>query len=129
MKTKNIFLWTLLNVCVVVASFTFVAKKQMRHVVVFKFIPTATAAQIAEVTNAFAGLKGKIPGIVAFEHGVNVSPEKKDLGFHHVYMLTFENAEARDKYLPHPEHKKFGDLLGKLKVVEDVFVVDYVNAE
>jgi Stress responsive A/B Barrel Domain len=129
MKTKNIFLGILLCVCAVVASFTFAAKNQMRHVVVFKFIPTATAAQIAEVTSAFAGLKKKIPGIVAFEHGVNVSPEKKDLGFHHVYMLTFENAEARDKYLPHPEHKKFGDLLGTLKVVEDVFVVDYVNAE
>lgn len=129
MKTKNIFLFALLIVCAAIASFTFVAKKQMRHVVVFKFIPTATATQIAEVTNAFAGLKNKIPGIVAFEHGINVSPEKKDLGFHHVYMLTFENTEARDKYLPHPEHKKFGDLLGKLKVVEDVFVVDYVSGE
>jgi hypothetical protein len=27
-------------------------------------------------------------------------------------------------YLPHPEHKKFGELLGKLRIVEDVFVVD-----
>ena len=32
-----------------------------------------------------------------------------------------------DAYLPHPEHKKFGDLLGKLQVVEDVFVVDFVT--
>jgi hypothetical protein len=71
-------------------------------------------------------LKGKIPGIVAFEDGVNNSPEGKNLGFTHVYLLTFESVAARDAYLPHPEHKKFGELLGKLAVVEDVFVVDYV---
>lgn len=27
-------------------------------------------------------------------------------------------------HLPHPEHQKFGGLLGKLGIVEDVFVVD-----
>ena len=54
------------------------------------------------------------------------SPEGKNLGFTHVYLLTFESVAARDAYLPHPEHKKFGELLGKLGVVEDVFVVDYV---
>jgi hypothetical protein len=31
--------------------------------------------------------------------------------------------------LPHPEHKKFGELLGSLKVMEDVFVVDYEPAK
>ena len=56
---------------------------------------------------------------------MNNSPEKKNLGFTHVYVLTFENAAARDAYLPHPEHRKFGQLLGKLGVLEDAFVVDY----
>ena len=42
--------------------------------------------------------------------------------------MTFESVAARDAYLPHPEHKKFGDLLGKLAIVQDVFVVDYVPA-
>ena len=45
-------------------------------------------------------------------------PGGKNLGFTHVYLLTFESVAARDAYLPHPEHKKFGDLLGKLGVVE-----------
>ncbi|MDQ4139322.1 MAG: Dabb family protein [Bacteroidota bacterium] len=100
-------------------------KEQVRHVVVFKFKPSATPEQIAQVTQELGALKSKIPGIVAFEHGVNDSPEKKNLGFTHVYLLTFENAAARDTYLPHPEHKKFGQLLGKLGIMEDVFVVDY----
>lgn len=99
--------------------------EQIRHVVVFKFKPSATKQQIEEVTKALGDLKTKIPGIVAFEHGVNNSPENKNLGFTHVFMLTFTDAAARDNYLPHPEHKKFGQLLGKLGVMEDVFVVDY----
>jgi hypothetical protein len=98
---------------------------QVRHMVVFKYKPSATPAQIQQVTDALRALKDRIPGIVSFEHGVNNSPEKKNLGFTHAYLITFENAAARDAYLPHPEHKKFGALLGSLGVMEDVFVVDY----
>jgi hypothetical protein len=100
--------------------------ENVRHVVVFKYKPGTTQEQIDQVTAAFRELQNKIPGIVSFEHGVNDSPEGKNLDFTHVYLLTFENAEARDIYLPHPEHKKFGKLLGELKVLEDAFVVDYV---
>lgn len=100
-------------------------EEQMRHIVIFKYKPDATSQQIGEVTKAFGDLKDKIPGIVAFEHGINDSPENKNLGFTHVYMLTFESADARDHYLPHPEHKKFGELLGELGILEDAFVVDY----
>jgi hypothetical protein len=39
--------------------------------------------------------------------------------------MTFTDAAARDTYLPHPEHKKFGQLLGRLGILEDAFVVDY----
>jgi len=109
------------------STLTFAYQKggRVRHIVVFKFKPGTTEDQIKQVTDAFRQLKGKIPGIVSFEHGVNNSPEKKNLGFTHVYLVTFENAQARDAYLPHPEHKKFGELLGKLGVYEDVFVVDF----
>jgi hypothetical protein len=97
----------------------------VRHVVVFKYKPGTSEAQIRQVTEAFRGLRSRIPGIIGFEDGVNNSPEGKDLGFTHVYLMTFESAAARDAYLPHPEHAKFGQLLGQLGVVADVFVVDY----
>ena len=97
----------------------------LRHIVVFKYKPGATEEQIKQVMDAFVALKTKIPGIVSIEHGVNNSPEKRNLGFTHVYQVTFTNAAARDAYLPHPAHKEFGALLGKLGVLEDVFVVDY----
>jgi hypothetical protein len=101
----------------------------VRHVVVFKYKAGATPEQIRQVTQAFAALKDKIPGILAFEHGVNDSPEGLDQGFTHVHLLTFSSAAARDAYLPHPEHQEFGRLLGRLGVVEGVFVVDYSPRE
>jgi Stress responsive A/B Barrel Domain len=101
----------------------------VRHVVIFKYKPEATKAQIEQVTEAFRALKGMIPGILAFEHGVNNSPEGKNLGFTHVYLLTFEDTQARDTYLPHPEHRKFGEFLEQLDILEDVFVVDYVPSD
>ena len=52
-------------------------------------------------------------------------PENKNLGFTHVYQMTFTDAAARDTYLPHPEHNKFGQLLGSLGILEEAFVVDY----
>lgn len=104
-------------------------EKQMRHIVMFKYKPDATEEQIEKVTQSLAGLKEKIPGILAFEHGVNDSPENKNMGFTHVYMFTFQDAAYRDAYLPHPEHQKFGEMLGEMDILEDAFVVDYSPEE
>jgi hypothetical protein len=101
----------------------------IRHVVVFKYSESATEEQIQRVTDEFRSLKDRIPGILAFEHGVNDSPEGHDQGFTHVYLMTFENAAARDTYLPHPEHEKFGEFLRGLGILEGVFVVDYAPME
>jgi hypothetical protein len=96
-----------------------------RHVVVFKYKPGTRPEQIREVTQAFGALREQIPGIVSFEHGVNNSPEALNMGFTHAYVMTFVSPEARDAYLPHPAHRAFGDLLGRLGILESAFVVDY----
>ncbi len=101
------------------------ASETVRHVVVFKYKDGTKPADIEKVNDSFSTLQDKIPGIISFEYGINNSPEGKDQGFSHVYLVTFESAEARDAYLPHPEHKNFGNMLGSLDVLEDVFVVDY----
>ena len=100
-------------------------KQPVRHIVVFKYKKDAAPEKIAQITAAFRDLKTKVPGITAFEDGVNNSPEGKNQGFTHVYMLTFKDVAARDAYLPHPEHKKFGELLGKSWIFVGAFVVDY----
>ena len=114
-----------------VTALLFVAAMQqdaepVRHVVAFKYKADATPEQIERVNEAFRSLQDRIPGILSFEYGTNESPEGKNHGFTHLYLLTFESAAARDAYLPHPEHAAFGEMLGGLDILEDVFVIDYV---
>ncbi len=99
------------------------AGPRIKHVVLFKFKDDATPEQIERISAAFADLRDKIPGILHYEAGTNCSPESHSKGLTHAYVLTFENAAARDAYLPHPEHKAFGKMLGP--ILEDVCVVDY----
>ena len=96
---------------------------KLYHVVSLKFKPSATKEQIKAVEDAFVGLKGKIPSIESLTWGTNVSPEKHDKGFTHCFVLTFATEKDRDAYLPHPDHKKFGGVLGP--VLDDVFVIDF----
>jgi hypothetical protein len=97
--------------------------KLLFHVVSIKFKQGTSKEQIRAVEEAFTGLKEKIPGIVAMTWGTNVSPEKHDKGFTHCFILAFDGEKSRDSYLPHPEHKAFGKVLGP--VMEDVFVIDF----
>lgn len=122
MKTLLILLAVGLTTMALMSSKT---NEQVRHIVVFKYKSDATEAQIKEITDAFRDLKDKIPGIVAFEHGVNNSPEGLNQDFTHVYLLTFENAAARDTYLPHPEHEAFGKILRGSGIFDGAFVIDY----
>lgn len=102
---------------------TTVNKKQLRHVVLFKFKESATPEDIANVEKAFTALPGKIPQIKGYEWGTNNSPEGLDKGFTHCFFLTFDSEEDRAIYLPHPDHKAFGGVLGPF--LDDVLVLDY----
>ena len=114
----------LLAALVAAAATTANAAEKLQHVVCFKFKPTASAQDIKKVETAFAALKQKIPVIVALEWGTNVSKEKKDKGFTHCFILTFQNEADRDAYIVHPEHKTFGKIVGP--VLDDVFVIDFL---
>ncbi len=96
---------------------------KLRHVVLLKFKESATTADIKEVEEAFLALPSKIKEINDLEWGLNNSPEGLDKGFTHCFFLTFDSEEARATYLPHPDHKAFGDVLGPH--LADVTVVDY----
>jgi hypothetical protein len=100
-----------------------VNKKQLKHVVLFKFKESATKEDIEKVEQDFSALPSKIPQIRGYEWGINNSPEGLDKGFTHCFYLTFDSEEDRAIYLPHPDHKAFGAGLGPY--LEDVLVVDY----
>jgi len=98
-------------------------KKQLSHVVLIKFKPAATPEQIKKVEDAFAALKEKVPGVTSLHYGTNVSPENKNKGYTHAFILTFASDKDRDGYLVHPAHKAFGGVLGP--VLADVLVIDF----
>jgi hypothetical protein len=100
-------------------------KGRIFHVVAFKFKESVTEAQKKEVQEAFAELKKSIPEIVSLDYGTNISPEKFNQGFTHSWVLTFASEKDRDAYLVHPEHKKFGKMLGGKLAENGVFVVDF----
>lgn len=98
-------------------------KKQLRHVVMYKFKAETTPPQIQEVVDAFSALPGKIDTITGFERGTNVSEENKSEGFTHCFVVTFRDVAGRAVYLKHPAHDEY------VKVVKDrrekVIVFDY----
>lgn len=99
------------------------SSRVLRHIVMYKFKDEISKPQIQEVIDTFAGLPKKIDGIVAFEHGPNVSPEGKSEGLTYCFVVSFKDEAARDAYLKHPAHDDY------VKVVKDrrekVVVFDY----
>jgi Stress responsive A/B Barrel Domain len=98
-------------------------KKMLRHVVMFKFKDGTTPEQIKSVEVAFAKLPTQIKEIKGFEWGINNSPEGHSQGFTHCFFVTFADEAGRAVYLPHPDHKAFGSVLGPY--LDKVLVVDY----
>ena len=102
-------------------------KPELRHVVIFKFRPEVTPAQLDEINRAFQNLKFAIPQVKDFERGINNSPEGLNRGFTHGYLITFATEADREAYLPHPAHKQFVELLGGK--LDEAFVFDYWTVE
>ena len=97
--------------------------QMLRHAVFFKFKDSSSEADVQGVVDAFRGLPTKIPEIIDFQWGTNNSPEGANDGFTHCFLLTFQDEQGREAYLPHAEHKAFGDVLRPH--MEKVFVIDY----
>lgn len=100
-------------------------KKKLRHFVLFKFKEEASEEDIAKIEKAFVKLPEKIDEIIEFEWGINSSPENLNKGFTHGFLVTFESEEGRNRYLPHPAHKAFIEILDPF--LEDVLVIDYLT--
>lgn len=95
----------------------------LRHVVLFKFKEGTAPEKVQEIVDAFSALPSKIPEIANYEWGLNNSPEGLNKGLTHGFLLTFKSEADRAAYLPHPDHKAFGELL--TPHLDDVTVLDY----
>ncbi|MEM9478559.1 MAG: Dabb family protein [Verrucomicrobiota bacterium] len=115
---------SLLGAFIVSAASVWAGDAPYRHVVLFKFKDTSSKEDVQKVEKAFVALKDKIDLIQDFEWGTNVSPEGLDDGFTHCFLATFKNKADLEAYLPHPDHKKFVEILKPH--LDKVLVVDYV---
>jgi len=83
----------------------------VRHYGMFQFKEGISADRQARCFAEMVGMVGKIPGLLSMEHGPYDSPEGMNDGFTHGFIMTFDSAESRDAYLPHPEHERVKDIV------------------
>lgn len=95
----------------------------VRHYGMFQFKQEIDAARQAHCFSEMVGMVGKIPGLLAMEHGAYDSPEGMNDGFTHGFIMTFDSAASRDAYLPHPEHERVKEIV--VPCLERVIVFDF----
>ena len=96
----------------------------IKHIVLFKFKPKTSSEEIIRLAKELAKLKDKTEGISDYLWGANVSPEHKEKGFTHGFVMVFKNKKYRDKYIPHPAHIQCTSTYLD-PILEDVLVFDF----
>lgn len=98
-----------------------------RHAVYFQFKNSATDNDIQRIVDEFLLLKEKIDTIVSIEWGVSESVEGLNDDFTHCFLVSFKDKAGLETYIPHPDHKKFVEILKPS--LEKVFVFDYTQRD
>jgi len=99
----------------------------LRHVVIFQWKPETPEATIRAIEETFSALPGKIPQIIGYEWGRDISVQGFDRDYTHVFVVTVASEADRDIYLPHPDHMDFIAL--SRPNVEKILVLDYVPTD
>lgn len=97
----------------------------VKHIALFQFRPDCTADDQALVWCTLQDLVRKIPGIIEFSHGPDISTEGLSQGFTHSFIFTFESVAARNQYLPHPDHQEAVRIV--LPKLERIIVIDHTS--
>ncbi|MDD0839599.1 Dabb family protein [Curvibacter sp. HBC61] len=96
----------------------------IRHIVMWNIAGTCRAekdANIAVLQQGFEGLRGRIPGLLHLEVGVDHS--QVDYACDVVLYSEFASQAALDAYATHPEHLRLKAALGTLRTARHQ--VDY----
>jgi len=95
----------------------------IRHILLITFTADASPAAIDQVREAFLQIPAHVEGVQVVEWGVNDSPEGKDAGFTHCVLMTFQDEQARQRYLPHPKHDELKAIFRP--VLSNIVFLDY----
>jgi Stress responsive A/B Barrel Domain len=96
----------------------------IRHIVMWRVsgeTPEENLASRQLVKHSFEGLRGRIPGMIHLEVGVDSSAV--DYACDVVLVTDFESQHALDAYASHPEHLRVRQQLSDIRTAR--FQVDY----
>jgi hypothetical protein len=96
----------------------------IKHIVMWNVrgdSPEERGANSARLKSAFEGLRGRIPGMLRLEIGIDQS--RVDYACDVVLYSEFESQAALDAYAAHPEHLKVRQALGDVRTAR--YQVDY----
>ena len=97
----------------------------IEHVVLFKWKTGVQKEEIDELLRELSDLKNKIPGIISYKTGHNLS--ERSQGYGAGITSTFVDKASLDAYLPHPEHQKVYTKL--IQKVDSLLVVDFQDIQ
>lgn len=72
------------------------------HVVLFRFVESASPLQVEDARRALTALRGAVPGVVGVTFGPNLAPSAAD--WPHVLVVALEDFVSVERYLAHPLH-------------------------
>ena len=82
----------------------------IRHIVLIRFRPEVTEAQITEIFAALPPLAART-GVLQHAFGRSKSPEQIERGYMHGFTLDFTDWDALAVYAADAEHRAFGGRL------------------
>lgn len=99
----------------------------IRHIVLTKFKPETTEAEIAEIYAGLSALTDNLSGAHNFTGGRSQSPEQIERGYMHGFVIDFDTWGDLKVYAEHPEHRALGLQLvnNAVGANEGILVVDF----
>ena len=85
---------------------------QVTHVVLVSWIDGRGPAAEESIRPAVRGFGASIPGITHVVEGHSVSTEQLEDGLDYGFVVTFDDARARDSYLVDERHREVADAIG-----------------
>lgn len=98
----------------------------IRHIVLIRFKPEISDAEIAAIFDELYAIKDKLPGVLSITSGKSESPEQMERGYMHGFVVDFVDWDALQAYQDHPDHKLLGGKLVANAVagIDDILVFD-----
>ena len=80
----------------------------IRHIVLIKFNPDLTEADIASLFTELLEIQGKVPGLISITSGRSESLEQMERGYMHGFIADFDGWDGLAAYQDHPDHQRLG---------------------